>query len=369
MNVLILSRSLHRGGIETHILTLSEKLKSEGHQVIVASDNLLEKVRFDAIGVPVYEVKFISHNPITMIQNANGLKKIIDDNKIDVVHCQWRICSFYMELLRRFRGVRVPFVWSNHVLLKPSKLKSKFTFYGYKAIVSSKDCMKSMLEDYHIPSEKVALVYNGIEFDRYTYDDPGIKTLKDRLKLTNEYVITMLCRFEAMKNHKCMIEALNILVNERHVPNLKCVIVGEGKDDYVREIKSLVSSYHLDNNVVFAGFTESVSTLGMTNIMVLPSQAEGFPISVLEAFAMNVPVIRTRTGGYTDVKGLCLDIDFDDHKGLADRVEQVMDGGVEIEKMCADAHSFVEKTCTSNVMLDKLVSIYQDAIKSAGNKA
>lgn len=362
MNILILSRSLHRGGIETHILTLSEKLKSAGHRVVVASDNLLEKSRFDVIGIPVYEIKFITHSPVTMIQNANELKRIITEKKIDVVHCQWRICSFYMEFLRRFRGVKVPFVWSNHVLLRPSKLKSKFTFYGYKAIVSSKDCMKSMLEDYHLPSDKVELVYNGIEFGRYTYDDPGIKELRERLKIKNEYVITMLCRFEAVKNHKCMIEALNILINEKHIPNLKCVIVGEGKDDYVSGIKSLVSSYHLEDVVVFAGFTESISTLGLTNLMVLPSQAEGFPISVLEAFAMRVPVIRTRTGGYTDVKGLCLDMDFDDHLGLAERVVQVMNGGPEIEKMSEDAYLFVKNTCTSDVMLEKLVSIYRDAV-------
>lgn len=364
MHVLILSRSLHRGGIETHILTLSEKLKNAGHRVVVASDNLLEKTRFDAIGVPVYEIKFITHNPITMIQNVNGLKKIIDDNKIDVVHCQWRICSFYMEFLRKFRGCKVPFVWSNHVLLTPSKLKGKFTFYGYKAIVSSRDCMKSMLEDYNLPSNKVELVYNGIEFARYTCDDSGIIALKERLNLTNEYVITMLCRFEAIKNHKCMIEALNILVNEKHIPNLKCVIVGEGKEEYVSGIKSLVSSYRLDNVVVFAGFTESVSTLGLTNLMVLPSQAEGFPISVLEAFAMRVPVIRTRTGGYTDVKGLCLDMDFNDHNGLAKRVLQVMKDGPEVKKMCDDAYGFVKNTCTSDVMLEKLVSIYGEAIEN-----
>ena len=364
MNVLILSRSLHRGGIETHILMLSEKLKNAGHNVVVASDNLLEKARFDAIGIPVYEIKFMTHNPVAMIQNVNRLKKIIDNNKIEVVHCQWRICSLYMEFLHRLRGVEVPFVWSNHVLLKPSKLKSNFTFYGYKAIVSSKDCMKSMLEDYHLPSEKVELVYNGIEFGRYTYDDPGINVLKERLKLNNEYVITMLCRFEAIKNHKCMIEALNILVNEKHIPNLKCVIVGEGKEDYVSGIKSLVSAYHLNDVVVFAGFTESVSTLGLTNLMVLPSQAEGFPISVLEAFAMKVPVIRTRTGGYTDVKGLCLEMDFNDHIGLAEKVVQVMNGGSDIEKMCDDAYEFVKNTCTSDVMLDKLVCIYNEAIEN-----
>lgn len=362
MKVLILSRSLHRGGIETHILTLSEKLKSVGHKVIVASDNLLEKGRFDTIGVPVYQVKFITNNPITMIQNINGLKKIIDENKIDVVHCQWRICSFYMEFLRRFRGCKVPFVWSNHVLLKPSIIKSKFTFYGYKAIVSSMDCMKSMLEDYHLPADKVELVYNGIEFGRYTYDDPGINVLKKRLKLTNEYVITMLCRFEAIKNHKCMIEALNVLVNEKHISNVKCVIVGEGKDEYVNGIKSLVSSYHLDDIVVFAGFTESVSTLGLTNLMVLPSQAEGFPISVLEAFAMRVPVIRTRTGGYTDVKEFCLDMDFDDYYGLAERVVQAMNGGAQVEQMCNDAYEFVKNKCTSDVMLEKLLGIYKGAL-------
>ena len=126
--------------------------------------------------------------------------------------------------------------------------------------------------------------------------------------------------------------------------------------------ESLVNKYKLNDVVVFAGFTESISTLGLTDLMVLPSQAEGFPISVLEAFAMNVPVIRTRTGGYTDVKGLCLDMDFDDHVGLSERIIQVMTGGQEINDMCDKAYKFVKKTCTSDVMLKKLENIYSEAI-------
>lgn len=365
MNVLILSRSLHRGGIETHILTLAEKLKNDGHKVIVASDVLNEKNRFDQIGVPVYHIHFIAYDPLVMKKNAKDLRKLIEENHIDVVHCQWRICSLYMQYINAFKKKKIPFVWSNHVLLKPSAIKSKFTFYGYKAIVSSKDCYHSMIEDYKIPKSDVELVYNGIDFEKYSYEDPGIQTLKTRLGLGDEYVITMLCRFEAVKNHKCTIEALNILVNQKHVENIKCVIVGEGNAEYVKGIKDLVSKYNLNDVVVFAGFTESISTLGLTDLMVLPSQAEGFPISVLEAFAMHVPVIRTRTGGYTDVKGLCLDMDFDDHAGLAKRITQVMSGGQEIKDMCDKAYEFVRDTCTSDVMLEKLVAIYSDAISKA----
>lgn len=362
MNVLILSKSLHRGGIETHILTLAEKLKNDGQKVYVASDVLKERERFKQIKVPVYLIRFTSKNPLAMIKNMRVLNRIIVEKNIDVVHCQWRICSFYMHFYNKFSKRKIPFVWSNHVLLKPSVIKRKITYYDYKTIVSSKDCYESMINDYRLPKTDVELVYNGIDFDRYQYNDSEIASLKERLNIKDEYVITMLCRFEPIKNHKCMIEALNILVNKNHTDNIKCVIVGEGSQEYENSIKELVDKYCLNDVVIFAGFTEAISTLGLTDLMVLPSQAEGFPISVLEAFAMRVPVIRTRTGGYTDVKDYCLDMDFDDYKGLAKRIEQVISKDFDVDSMCDKAYEFVKNTCTSDVMLDKLKNIYVDAI-------
>jgi len=362
MNVLILSKSLHRGGIETHVLNLAEKLKGNGHVVMVASDNLKEKSRFDRFGIPVKHIGFLSHSPIAVWRNCHELKRIIRQEHIDIVHCQWRICTLYMEALKRFYGVKTPYVWSNHVFSKPSQLKRFFTFYGEKAIVSSIDCYEGLIRDYKMPPSDVELIYIGIEREKYRNDASGIDELRTRLGLKNEFVITMLCRLEKIKNHKCMIEALNILVNEKHVDNIKCVIVGEGKREYTDELKSLIEQYKLEDVVIFAGYTESISTLGLTDVMALPSQAEGFPISVIEAFAMRVPVIRTRTGGYTDVKGLCLDMDFNDSAGLADRICKVMAGGEEINAMVDRACAFVENNCTSDVMLRKIEEVYQAAI-------
>lgn len=364
MNILILSKSLHRGGIETHILTLSEKLQSNGQRVYVASDILKEKDRFKRIRVPVYLIRFSSKNPFIVIKNMRKLNRIIVEKKIDVVHCQWRICSFYMHFYNLFSKKKIPFVWSNHVLLKPSFIKSKITYYGHKTIVSSKDCYESMVNDYKLPKQDVELVYNGINFDDYRYDDSEIAILKNKLNIKDEYVITMLCRFEPIKNHKCMLEALNILVNERHIDNVKCVIVGRGSKEYENDIKELVDKYRLNDVVIFPGYTESISTLGLTNLMVLPSKAEGFPISVIEAFAMKVPVIRTKTGGYTDVKDYCLDMKFDDYVELSKKIEEVMVGGEKINEMCDKAYEFVKKTCTSDVMLNKLKNIYIDAMEN-----
>lgn len=361
MNVLILSKSMHRGGIQTHILNLSVLLRSSGNRVYVASDILKEKERFKENKIPLCKINFTSHNPFTMFSNLKKLKRIIEDKKIDVVHCQWRICSVYMQILHKLGMTKVPFVWSDHVLLNYTKLKSRLTFYGSKAIVSSMDCYNSLKNDYHIPEDKLSLVYIGIDLEKYDHSDPGIVEMRERLGIKDEFIITMLCRFDPIKNHECMLKALNILVNEQGRNNIKCVIVGEANKEYGDRIRSLVKELKLEENVIFAGFTESISTLGITDLMVLPSQAEGFPISVIEAFAMKVPVIRTRTGGYSDVKDYCLDMDFDDYKGLAQKINYVMDNPDTVEQMCDKAQKFVIDTCTSKVMLDKLLDIYKHA--------
>ncbi len=362
MRILILSKSLHRGGGQAHILMIAQKLKEFGNFVIVGSDNLLEKDRFEERGIPVAHLRFMSHNPIVLIKTIGELKRVIVENNIEIVHCHWNITSLFREILNR-TGFKIPFVWSQLQLLKPSVIKRWLFFYGKKAIVFTKTSIDNLTNDFRVPKGDIEEVTLGIDFEKYDHNDPGISELKDRLKISDEFVITMLCRFDPTKNHKCTIEALNILVNQKNIDNIKCIICGKGSAEYEEEIRSLVKKYNLENIVIFAGFTEPVSTLGLTGVMVLPSKTDGYAVSCLEAFAMKVPVIRTKAGAYFDMTDLCIGFDVDNYQELADSIESIIKSNDKNSEMIERAYEYTKNNCTNTSMTKSIEAIYEKVLQ------
>lgn len=55
--------------------------------------------------------------------------------------------------------------------------------------------------------------------------------------------------------------------------------------------------------------------LNISDVMVLPSKNEGFGIVCIESFAMKVPIIRTKTGGYSDIIDFCIGVNYGDVNG------------------------------------------------------
>ena len=94
--------------------------------------------------------------------------------------------------------------------------------------------------------------------------------------------------------------------------------------------------------------------------MVLPSNVEGFPVSVLEGFAMKVPVIRTKTGGYNDVESFCLPMEFNDAEQLAAYIKKLYEGELETSDMVSGAYEFILNECSDVKMTENILKIYND---------
>ena len=88
----------------------------------------------------------------------------------------------------------------------------------------------------------------------------------------------------------------------QELPDLGCLIVGEGDAGYRAELERLTHDLGLSDRVVFAGFQPDVYPyLAALDLFVLPSVMEGFGIALLEAMAMKRPVVATKVGGVPEV--------------------------------------------------------------------
>jgi glycosyltransferase involved in cell wall biosynthesis len=92
--------------------------------------------------------------------------------------------------------------------------------------------------------------------------------------------------------------AFGKLVKHNHDLNVTLVIIGDGSTRSILE--QLVSSYDIEDRVIFAGYIpDAYRFLNAIDIFVLPSLSEGSPLCILEAMvsgrsiiASNIPAIE-----------------------------------------------------------------------------
>jgi len=107
-------------------------------------------------------------------------------------------------------------------------------------------------------------------------------------------------RLVAVKGVRLLIEAVGQL--RRSHPDLKLTIVGDGSERAALE--ALTSELGLTDLVTFAGYRPQhavADILRDTDMLVLPSFAEGVPIVLMEAMASRLPVIASQVAGVPEL--------------------------------------------------------------------
>jgi glycosyltransferase involved in cell wall biosynthesis len=113
-------------------------------------------------------------------------------------------------------------------------------------------------------------------------------------------VAIMVGRIDGMKGHDVLLEALK-LSRDAGIPRFVTLIVGDGR---MREnAEAAAGRAGLGPEWVrFLGFRSDISDLlSASDLFVLPSLSEGFPLSVLEAMSFGLPVIATNVGGIPEL--------------------------------------------------------------------
>jgi glycosyltransferase involved in cell wall biosynthesis len=104
--------------------------------------------------------------------------------------------------------------------------------------------------------------------------------------------ITMIARFQEQKDHRTLLRALAGLKELEWQLNL----VGDGP--LKSKMEELALNLHIKEKCSFLGNRNDVpAILSKTQIFVLISNWEGFPISILEAMRSGLPVIASDVGG------------------------------------------------------------------------
>lgn len=183
-----------------------------------------------------------------------------------------------------------------------------------KVIAVSKTTKKDLINFYHLPEEKIVVIYNGYEKE-LKIQSSNLKNKIKNFKMNKPYIL-FVGTIQPRKNILTLIKAFSLLLNEK--PQFSLVLVGKKGWLYQKMFAEIESNYSLllkNQKIVFLDYVDDqLLTLLYQNAFafVLPSFYEGFGIPLLEAMSFNCPVISSFSSSLPEI-GADACLYFDPH--------------------------------------------------------
>lgn len=135
------------------------------------------------------------------------------------------------------------------------------------------------------------IVRNAIDSKLFSYDKNIRNKIRNEFNVSNnQIVIGHVGRFNYPKNHDFLIDIFNEV--HKMLNNSKLLLVGTG--DLEGGIRKKVNELNLTNDVIFLGNRNDVNELMQAmDIFVFPSHYEGLPVTLVEAQASGLPIIKS----------------------------------------------------------------------------
>ena len=193
---------------------------------------------------------------------------------------------------------------------------------------------------------------NGVDLEKFN---------KKKTKKTNKTIFLFVGRLEKEKGLIYLIEAINILKAKNS--KFEVHLIGKGSEEAY--LKELVSKFNFKKYIKFLGGKTSHEITAYyinSDVFILPSIWEGFPLTLLEAWAARLPVIITNVGGVSKIctnQENALVIPSKNSKKIADSMLVLIKNKKLREKLGKNGRKLVEEKYSWQKIAKKFVSIYK----------
>jgi glycosyltransferase involved in cell wall biosynthesis len=282
-----------RAGSQTHVLGLAMSMRDEFDVRVAAGEEGFLSRACRENGVPFYLLPHLQRTQTLMGEFKAFLetRKLLKQLKPDLIHAHTFKAGFIGRMAGRSLGI--PSVYTLHAWLWGTPEMSlvasalgrpmeRLAASWCERITTVSAAGAQLVQQYKIaPPEKIVTIHNGIP------DCPE----RAKARLNAAPVIIMVARFTRGKNHDVLLKAF---ANLPRGPRLR--LVGDGETRAEVEIQA--HSLGIQDRVEFMGERSDVPRLlAESDIFVLSSVSEMFPISILEAMRAGLPVISSNVGG------------------------------------------------------------------------
>lgn len=305
------------GGREHHVHYLASAVSRDCEVVVISGgrnirkENKIKVGNYTRITLPMISFK-VSDNPLQIYRFTPGLFSLLKKEKPDLIHAfeygsyTTDISYFYclrsnIPLILTVYGYqfRNPFLKLSKVLYDHSLGKALIKMAD-KIFYPSDLQYKEILRIDKNSVYKIFRQKSSIDIKQYQ-NIAADRSLSGKYDLSNKFTILTVARILPRKGLKFLILALDILIRECGIKNIKLLIVGPDCGESAN-LKRMVAKMSLSSGVDFIGeipYDQVKGYLGICDIFVLPSLYEGLPLALIEAMAAGKAVI------FSDLPSAC----------------------------------------------------------------
>jgi len=388
------------GGVETHVLEISKRMRLAGNDVRVFTSDLYSETPFvrmekwddEVDGVPVRRFKAYTPGGEAHYLLYPAMKSAVMTAPADVFHAH-SYGYFQTNLLPIIRKVRrVPTVmtahfhpeWSTWGGEKRRGLRKIYDSTLGKAVLNNVDIliahtreeiglMKQMGLD--ASGNRVRIVPAGIDFAKFERAPDGALFRKQFGIDENEKVVLFSGRLAQNKGLLVLADAAPAVL--RSFSDTRFVLVGQ--DMGVRDrLEKRLGELGIRDRFLLTGHVRDEalfrSAYGACDVFVLPSEYEAFGLVLLEAMASERPVVASAVGGMPEVIGgpnkvegveatdSGLLVNYGDEKALAEAIGKLLaDGGLR-RKMGQAGRERVRREFNWDSVTGRILDIYNELV-------
>jgi glycosyltransferase involved in cell wall biosynthesis len=223
--------------------------------------------------------------------------------------------------------------------------------------------LRNMLVGGGVPPERIRLVHNSTSLVRRPVGPIDVAKRTELGLPTDKVLFAMIARYCEDKGQHVAVAALANMKPDLRA-RVHFLFAGPSDPGWDARVKCAVEEAGLQDHVTLLGLRgDGPELIRISDVLVLPSAHEAFPISILEAMALAKPVIATNVGGVCEAledgtTGIVIERKSE---SLINAIDRLVSHPEERENMGRNARQRAEKYFSPDAMNDAILSAYHEA--------
>jgi glycosyltransferase involved in cell wall biosynthesis len=403
MNILLVCEGINESSIVAqpwkHVYELARRMIKYGHQVKILTNHEGKKSisKEEINDVPIHRIK-----KGKFLFDSDDLLKHLNDYQVDVINWHGSDVWSIIHLWRIRRKLKNNVVWTLHSGplsihdFKNLKFTELFTLHKFwnnilnalfpswivkewinlpeiKQVITLSQRLKEYFIKNGIKNEsKVKVIRSGVDIEKFNPLNQKMMTLENELFETNNNDDKIILYFGPLSTFRGVDTLLATIPKiTKKIPSARLILLARGFLSTREERKLEKMAKNIKSVQVIKGilkYETLVSYLGLANVVVLPfkfwPQVE-CPLTLLEAMAMEKPVITTKVGAIPEIivnneNGIL--VPPKKHEVLAEAIVELLNDKELALKIGENARKYVVRFHSWDVIVKETLETFTDAL-------